>query len=142
MPIGEKMVFYKKYSPIDYEESMSYSKAHDFITNANEFPLAMFSETKTAYYIRILLPSLDTEHFTLKMKENQLIIQGKFCLGKCRFIHKERPLREFYRKFTFDQCIDKNNIESELTNGVLFMMLPKESSKEIILSPTTSQHEK
>ncbi len=115
-------------------------KEQEFIPNTEDFPPSFLCETKDAYYLKILVPGLEANHFTLKLKENQLIFEGKFKIGSCKFLHKERPSQEFLRKYTFTRCIDKNNIDAELKNGVLSLWLFKEESKEIEIIP--SQHTK
>ncbi len=126
------MIFHKRHLTSD--EHVHYytpMKRFEYLVGVQEFPPTIMSESDSAYFIRVLLPCLESKDFTLKLKENQLLLQGKFSLGSCRFLRKERPLHHFSRVYTFNHCIAKDSIESQLKDGMLFIKLMKEKSEEI-----------
>ncbi len=121
-----------------------YSREEQHIVNQKEFPSTLLCESKKGFSMKILVPGLQAKDISLKLKENQLEFKGKFKMGVCKFLHKERASHEFVRIYEFTSCIDKEGIESELKNGILYIWLPKEESSVIDIIPkdlSTSQEE-
>lgn len=127
---------------VQYYASKAWAFDFDYVKNRNftcsneEFPPTMMSETKDYYYLRMLIPGLGLEDFKLSMKENKLLFEGRFSHIEGKYLLKERACGRFKRLYTFDSCIEKENVISELKDGLLTLKLQKEKSERIDIITT------
>ncbi len=99
----------------------------------HHFPPAMISESSDKYFLRILIPGLSADEFTLTIEENELTLEGEFPYVAEKYLIKSRVTGKFKRSFSFKHCVDTENILSELRNGMLYIELNKEESEKVVI---------
>ncbi len=107
------------------------AKLPDFKNNLLMFiiPQVDISETEDFYFIRVNLPGIKKDDFSIKMDAQTLIIEGekkKPKYGEYEIFHRiEREFGVFRRAITFREKIDTDDVYAELKDGVLFVKIKK-----------------
>jgi HSP20 family protein len=86
-------------------------------------------ETKDAYLFKADLPGVAEEDIDVSISGNRLTVCGKREEEKKettdRYYAYERSYGDFTRSFTLPEGVDTDHIRSELSRGVLTLVLPK-----------------
>lgn len=86
-------------------------------------------ETKDAYHFKADLPGVKEDDIEISVTGNRLTVNGKREEEEKeesdRYYAYERRYGSFTRSFTLPEGIDTDNIRSELSAGVLTLVLPK-----------------
>ncbi|MCI7728832.1 MAG: Hsp20/alpha crystallin family protein [Bacteroidales bacterium] len=96
-------------------------------------PAINVSEDEKEYKIEIAAPGTTREDFNLSVNNGLLSIKMEKRSDKTneqsekKYIRREFNYYKFEQKFTLPENIDENNIEAQMTNGVLCINLPKQN---------------
>ncbi len=136
-----KMAFQNKYKNKEH-----YVEHPDHLWNEiseilEGLPELIISENKNAYFVRAMLAGLNVDDFLLRFKENKLELEIHLKSPSGRYLFQERAVGKFIRKVEFALAIDGTKIKSELSNGLLFLELPKIKTKTIEIIPGNIKNE-
>ena len=87
-------------------------------------------ETKEELIFELDLPGCSKSDFQLQVRDNALVIKGVRHIGSdigIAYLQRERGFGEFERVFQVPGNIDLNRIKAKYDNGLLRVILPKES---------------
>ncbi len=92
-------------------------------------PKTDIAETDEAYFIEIALPGVKREDVHIELKESRLEVRGERKLHKeeqgKKFHRIESSFGSFTRSFNLPEKVDKDSIQAELKEGVLYLQLNK-----------------
>jgi len=106
---------------------MRYEAEENKIDNRNLImPLADVYETDDLYTLKLEMPGIDKEQFSVTVEENELVVHAKLD----GFPQSKNSLNEFnlsgyFRQFRLGNDIDRNSIEAGLENGILTVTFHK-----------------
>lgn len=95
-------------------------------------PAADICEDEGKVRLRLEMPGVGKEDLEVKIENDELTVLGKRPEGadQGKYIIRERRREDFLKRFTLDDTIDREKVDAEIKNGVLFVTLStKESSK-------------
>ncbi len=124
-----------KYQQFSYKIQASMEYFHSSLHRMSErnisyYPPTIMSETKHAYRLRILLPGFSLEDFSLTIKDNVLLLKGGLAHEQNEK-SKHVLSSSFMRAYTFEHCVEKEEVYAELKNGLLFIELQKKSVEKV-----------
>ena len=85
-------------------------------------------ETENSYEIEIDTPGVKKENLNVEIKDNILTISGKRLINNRKNNEKEKFYESFSRSFKIKD-IEEENIKANYENGVLFLSLFKNKTK-------------
>lgn len=92
-------------------------------------PTVDLDEREDCYVLSVDLPGVKKEDIKIDVRDNQLFISGE---RKRKSESDEKGIRRFessygrfQRRFTLPMSVDANKVEADLTDGVLYIALPK-----------------
>lgn len=92
------------------------------------FPLADVYETPDNFTILIDMPGVDTENVNIDIRDNELVINGEVSHEEYtgeKVMYSEYNIGHFHRHFVLSDAINRDKIEAKMSDGVLFLILPK-----------------
>jgi HSP20 family protein len=94
-------------------------------------PIDMF-DTGTELVIRANMPGVKTDHFTITLKGDNLILKGEVTptseADSVSYLRQERRATTYVRSLTLPQPVDADRAEAHIRYGVLTVILPKSES--------------
>lgn len=110
-------------------EKVEHKSVKEYLQNEPAVaPLVDIIETNNEYTLVAYLPGVEKENINIKSNDNSLTIFGKVDLDAVKshkYLLKEIPVGNFFRKFNLSDSVDVSKIEAEYSNGVLEMHLHK-----------------
>ena len=106
----------------------------DFMGNETRYerthaPLVDLKETEDEYEIKVDLPGFKKEDIKVTVSKDNLEISTKVETNEEteeeNYLHRERCVRNYYRKVRFATLIDIDAVKTDLSDGVLTITLPK-----------------
>ncbi len=97
-------------------------------------PFADISEDADVFKVMIDLPGVIKDDIKIQLQNNVLTISGKREFKNddaAKLLHSETSAGEFSRSFRFTQPVDGEKVVTQLSNGVLTVMLPKHESAKL-----------
>ena len=93
-------------------------------------PSVNIAEDKDSYGIELLAPGFEKEDFSIKVENNQLIIEAELKIEKeettDNYKHREFHVASFKRMFSLPENeINDDAISANYVNGILKVVLPK-----------------
>ena len=119
----------------------------DFMGNENRYerahaPLVDLIEKEDGYEVKVDLPGFKKEDIKVTVSKDNLEINAKVETKvevdeetkEENYLHRERCARNYYRKVSFANQIEIDAVQTDLTDGVLTITLPKseDDGKRII----------
>lgn len=95
-------------------------------------PLADICEDNGKVRLRLEMPGVGKDSLEVRIDNDELIIQGTRQDGesKGKYLIRERHHEDYLKRYTLDDTIDREKVEAEIKNGILFLTLNlKEASK-------------
>ena len=103
--------------------------------DASFFPACDFHETDTHYFFSLDIPGVKKENINIEYDNNTLHISGEKkdeykskLSSKTQFY--ERHCGQFHRSFKLPVPVKTNAIEANFKNGVLELLLPKQTASK------------
>ncbi len=91
-------------------------------------------ETDDGYVLEADLPGVKTEDIRIDIDGNELILQGRRVMGtsptRKRFHIIERCAGEFLRRIYLPESVDKEDIQTEFTDGILRVLMSNVKNKK------------
>jgi len=101
-------------------------------TKRTVVPSADVYEEGGKVHLRLEMPGVAKDSLEVRIENDELVIQGRrqdMDLKGTYLIRERRP-EDFLKRYTLDDTIDRDKVEAEMKNGLLFLSLGiKESSK-------------
>lgn len=92
-------------------------------------PMAEEEEEENAYVVRAELPGVPAENIDIEVEGNELFISGELSEERRGKVLSRRTGKFSYRS-TLPSAVDSDNIDAELSDGILTVRIPKsEQSK-------------
>jgi len=92
-------------------------------------PVLDMSETEDAYQVEVAVPGLKPEDLQITLENNMLTIKGEVrqeSQDRKRNYHRvERRYGSFQRSIALPSTVKADSIHASLTNGILFLDIPK-----------------
>lgn len=85
-------------------------------------------EEDEAYVLSAFAPGLKAEDLHIQVLENVVHIQGEYKADENEYLLNELPHGSFTRTLRLPAPIDANNVDAQITDGVLTLRLPKAES--------------
>jgi HSP20 family protein len=99
------------------------------VSAAPWMPLAEEDESEDAYIIRAELPGLPAENVNVELEGNELCITGELSEEERGKVLSRRTGRFAYRT-NLPGSADSENIQADLTNGILTVRVPKAAEEK------------
>lgn len=93
-----------------------------FMPNADIF------ETEDALTVVLEMPGVDRDNINISVENGVLTVEGTINFGKyegLQPVYSEYNVGPFRRSFRISSRIDQDNINAELSDGVITLVLPK-----------------
>ena len=98
-------------------------------------PTANIIENEKDFHIELAAPGYSKEDFSIQVNQNTLTIKGEIKKddenSQKQFARKEHFYASFERHFTLPETVNSEGIEASYEHGMLKIMLPKKSEKEL-----------
>lgn len=108
------------------------------VSSRGLYPLADVKEDDDKYTVTVEVPGIDKKDLKIKIKENNLLVEGKkkeeIKEEDESYLRVERSYGNFRRAFSFASDLDEKKVNAEFKDGILIVTLPKterEKPKEI-----------
>ncbi|HEY0450483.1 Hsp20/alpha crystallin family protein [Actinophytocola sp.] len=90
-------------------------------------PLADVSETDDAFIVEVEVPGVRAEDLTVEVVGNELTVTGEMKETERQGLFRKRTRRvgEFEFRTSLPRDVDADNIEANLSDGVLTLRIPK-----------------
>ena len=85
-------------------------------------------EEEEAYILSALVPGLKSDELNIQILEDVLRIEGTYKMDESKYLIRELPSGSFTRTLRLPAPIDAENVEANITEGVLTLRLPKAQS--------------
>jgi len=85
-------------------------------------------EEDDAYVLSALVPGLKSDEVNIQVLEDVLRIQGEYKADESNYLVRELPNGSFTRTLRLPAEIDADQVEANITEGVLTLRLPKAES--------------
>jgi HSP20 family protein len=85
-------------------------------------------EEDDAYVLSALVPGIKSDELNIQVLEDVLRIEGEYKTDDNQYLVRELPNGSFTRTLRLPAPIDAENVEAEVTDGVLTLKLPKAES--------------
>jgi HSP20 family protein len=85
-------------------------------------------EEDEAYVLSALVPGIKSDELNIQVLEDVLRIEGEYQADDNQYLVRELPNGSFTRTLRLPAPIDAENVEAEVTDGVLTLKLPKAES--------------
>ena len=83
---------------------------------------------REAYVLSALVPGLKSDELNIQVLEDVVRIQGEYKADDSNYLVRELPNGSFTRTLRLPAAIDAENVEANITEGVLTLKLPKAES--------------
>ena len=85
-------------------------------------------EDDDAYVLSALVPGLKSDELNIQVLEDDVRIQGEYKADENNYLVRELPNGSFTRTLRLPVAIDAEQVEANITDGVLTLRLPKAES--------------
>jgi HSP20 family protein len=85
-------------------------------------------EDDDAYVLSALVPGLKSDDLNIQILEDVVRIQGEYKADDSQYLVRELPNGSFTRTLRLPAPIDAENVDANITDGVLTLRLPKAES--------------
>jgi HSP20 family protein len=85
-------------------------------------------EDDDAYVLSALVPGLKSDELNIQVLEDVVRIQGEYKADENKYLVRELPNGSFTRTLRLPVAIDAEQVEANITDGVLTLRLPKAES--------------
>jgi len=85
-------------------------------------------EDDDAYVLSALVPGLKSDELNIQVLEDDVRIQGEYKADENNYLVRELPKGSFTRTLRLPVAIDAEQVEANITDGVLTLRLPKAES--------------
>jgi len=85
-------------------------------------------EDDDAYVLSALVPGLKSDDLNIQVLEDVVRIQGEYKADDSQYLVRELPNGSFTRTLRLPAPIDAENVDADITVGVLTLRLPKAES--------------
>jgi HSP20 family protein len=85
-------------------------------------------EEADAYVLSALVPGIKSDELNIQVLEDVLRIEGEYKADDNQYLVRELPSGAFTRTLRLPAPINAENVEAEVTDGVLTLKLPKAES--------------
>jgi HSP20 family protein len=93
--------------------------------------LANITEEAGGFKLAIALPGFSKEDLSIKLDKNKLIVSADIkSEDEVKYKLKEFAYDKFSRTFMISPKVDKAKIKASMTNGILYVNLPKRAEEK------------
>lgn len=85
-------------------------------------------EEQDAYVLSALVPGIRSDDLNIQVLEDVVRIDGEYKVEESNYLVREFPMGSFTRSLRLPVPIDPEQVEADVTNGVLTLRLPKAES--------------
>ncbi|MDP4163877.1 MAG: Hsp20/alpha crystallin family protein [Bacillota bacterium] len=128
-----KQIFDEKQSQTPNQRSTS-----PIFHTQEPYPKCDLYEWEDCLVLEAELPGMKKEHIHISVSEHTISISGEFLTLETdrKYFLKERLNRKFEKKLSFPLPIVKQNIQSDLNNGIFTLIMPidREEMEDIPIS--------
>lgn len=110
------------------EEELVENKVEPKFPRRTVNPRVDIFETKDSIVIRANMPGVTEENVNVTLEKDLLTIDGEVLYDQMdgyKQVYGEQRIRNYRRRFTLTDKVDRDAIEAKLNNGVLTLVLSK-----------------
>jgi HSP20 family protein len=85
-------------------------------------------EENDAYVLSALVPGIKSEDLNIQVLEDVVRIEGEYRAEENQYLVRELPSGSFNRTLRLPVPLDAENVEADITDGILTLRLPKAES--------------
>jgi HSP20 family protein len=85
-------------------------------------------EEDDAYVLSALVPGIKSDDLNIQVLEDVVRIEGEYKAEENQYLVRELPSGSFNRTLRLPVPLDAENVEADITDGVLTLRLPKAES--------------
>jgi HSP20 family protein len=123
------MTFYLQTYPFGFTQDRPYRRMARRWTENREQTLGInVREEDEAYVLSALVPGLKADDLNIQVLEDVVRIEGEYRMDESKYLIRELPSGSFTRTLRLPAPIDAEQVEANITDGVLTLRLPKAES--------------
>ncbi len=105
-------------------------ESEEGIERVDWIPIADVYERAGEYEVALDVPGIDRNTLEINLENERLVIKGTRTVGRAEGQPRsERPEGRFNRAFGVPLAVDREQIEAEYKDGVLYVRLPKRKER-------------
>jgi HSP20 family protein len=85
-------------------------------------------EENDAYVLSALVPGIKSDDLNIQILEDVVRIEGEYKAEENQYLVRELPSGSFNRTLRLPVPLDAENVEADITDGILTLRLPKAES--------------
>jgi len=85
-------------------------------------------EENDAYVLSALVPGIKSDDLNIQVLEDVVRIEGEYRAQENQYLVRELPSGSFNRTLRLPVPLDAENVEADITDGILTLRLPKAES--------------
>jgi HSP20 family protein len=85
-------------------------------------------EENDAYVLSALVPGIKSDDLNIQVLEDVVRIEGEYKAEENQYLVRELPSGSFNRTLRLPVPLDAENVEADITDGILTLRLPKAES--------------
>lgn len=117
-----------------FDQTFSRSSRTGEITGGTWSPAVDLYESQDSLILKAELPGVDQSDIELRVDGNRVSLRGERRLKEAvtqeHFHRMERAFGPFSRSFTLPTPVDAESVKAEFKNGILMVILPRQSNKD------------
>jgi HSP20 family protein len=123
------MTFYLHPYPFGFAQDRPYRRMARRWLEDREHTLGInVHEEDDAYVLSALVPGLKSDDLNIQVLDDVVSIKGEYKADEDNYLVREFPSGSFTRTLRLPAAIDANQVEAQITDGVLTLRLPKAES--------------
>ncbi|MEO6760307.1 MAG: Hsp20/alpha crystallin family protein [Saprospiraceae bacterium] len=112
-----------------FDRNLAGFVGHDGLSNTQ--PAVNVLETEQAFLLELSAPGFDKTEFSLRVENEQLIVEGKHEVAaeptEQKFTRREFQVASFQRSFKLPKNVNQDAVQAAYENGVLKITLDKKA---------------
>ena len=123
------MTFYIQTYPFGSAQGRPYRRmARRWVENRDQTLGINVREEDEAYILSALVPGMKADELNIQVLDDVVRIEGDYKADESNYLVRELPAGSFTRTLRLPAPIDSDQIEANITDGVLTLRLPKAES--------------
>ena len=123
------MTFYVQTYPFGFAQDRPYRRmARRWVENRERTLGINVREEDDAYVLSALVPGIKSDELNIQVLEDVVRIEGEYKAEENQYLVRELPSGPFSRALRLPAPIDAEQVEADVTDGVLTLRLPKAES--------------
>ncbi len=109
--------------------SCQINQVEDREISTHKIPVIEFNNTSESLSLKVMIPGLERDHLNLQLTRESIIISGdlkhQFQDESYNHLTEQHSSQKFRKVIALPDPVEKEQVSSDYTNGILTLILPK-----------------